>query len=510
MIQLLPPPIKRLIMENKRGKRLVKRLILVKAVPRSKKKWRPLPRAVYPLLAAAMNTRHTAPHHIVRSGGSYKITGGSPIPNEWRVSVMRDGSLYRYAGRAEPKRELPHGVREIIKHDYRYSGPKYVWREHGHHLDRAPHFTMWLLGPLRKAIWYGPPVHEIPRRLILSKAVSATLSLPRAALKQTTRPEQAAPEKHLSVRPLFEARHHALPAAARQPTADKETLYRHAHEAREHLFNILDREQGIGARLGYHTLDAEKEQVSTSEKLKEPGRGVVIIGPLKREARAEVKVHHDLDGDWSRITDLARASIAVDDHNDLHPWVGHLEKAGMRLARKPKDRFLHPSEDGYRDALTHWRMPNGHVAEIQFHVKPILEAKDAGHRHYEANQAIERRANAENRELTPDERKEHEGNTRKMRDLYDAAMERALRGLRKAISLRHHAAYRTQFPVRFHRRRYYDWHGRPAYRDSSAHFPRVWRHGEWTREPELSKFQSEAHPIGRAAFKRLLREHKSI
>jgi hypothetical protein len=163
-------------------------------------------------------------------------------------------------------------------------------------------------------------------------------------------------------------------------------------------------------------------------------------------------------------------------------------------------------------------MPNGHVAEIQFHVKPILAAKAEGHRHYEANQAIERRANAENRELTRKERKEHEGNTRAMRDLYDAAMKRALGGIRKALSAQaphqarahatHYRAYRRLHPVRFERRRYYDWHGLPAYRDSSGHFPRVWRRGAWTREPELSKFQSEAHPVSRSAFKRLLREHR--
>jgi len=82
-----------------------------------------------------------------------------------------------------------------------------------------------------------------------------------------------------------------------------------------------------------------------------------LVAPLKKRGRSEEKVKNDYDGDWTRLTDMLRASVACDSEAELRAAVGRLDAA--KLARPMKDRFAAPLPNGYRDVLTNVRLPGG-------------------------------------------------------------------------------------------------------------------------------------------------------
>lgn len=112
------------------------------------------------------------------------------------------------------------------------------------------------------------------------------------------------------------------------------------------------------------------------------GSPVIVPGPLKAERRSREKVETDYGGDWSRLLDILRASVAADSEDELRKLVETLKK-NETLARPPKDRIAEPLPNGYRDILANVVLPNGVIAEIQFHTKPMLLAREVEHGNYE-------------------------------------------------------------------------------------------------------------------------------
>jgi hypothetical protein len=93
-----------------------------------------------------------------------------------------------------------------------------------------------------------------------------------------------------------------------------------------------------------------------------------------------------------------------------------------------KDRFAIPTPSGYRDILLKVRAENGHVTELQLHLKGILEVKDGpGHKLYEAQRAIWTAAEKESRVVTPQEAEQIRDLNAQMRAFYDAKYEEAIR-----------------------------------------------------------------------------------
>lgn len=177
-----------------------------------------------------------------------------------------------------------------------------------------------------------------------------------------------------------------LPLKAVQPVKDRAELFAKSGEALEHLRTWLDKGDGICAQLGHQMMTKSPGQV-TDEEWAKPG-GMLFIAPMKGEKRAAEKVESDYSGDWSRLTDTVRCSIAVDAMDDLPALVAELKKGGMKLAQQPKDRFAKPPPVGYRDALLNVEFPNGIVGEVQLHVKAMLRAKNEGHHHYETQRSL--------------------------------------------------------------------------------------------------------------------------
>lgn len=177
----------------------------------------------------------------------------------------------------------------------------------------------------------------------------------------------------------------------------------------EHLRQFLDYGKGIGSQLGYETiLPGKLDENGFVERCKQPG-GFVALAPVKGEKRSTEKVNADYNGDWSKLLDIARATIAVDSVEEIHQVLDKMRANGVEFAKQPKDRITTPPDQtGYRDIMTNVVMPNGCVCEIQVHLKPMLIAKAQGHHQYEVMRSISAKCSLEKRDMSPEEQKTYD------------------------------------------------------------------------------------------------------
>jgi hypothetical protein len=191
----------------------------------------------------------------------------------------------------------------------------------------------------------------------------------------------------------------ARKGAPRQVTGDLDELYRHAAAAQDDL-------------------------AAATRSIAEATGGKPVIPGLKGRERALEKIATDYGGDASKITDLARSSIVYDRADDLYRALDKLQEQYKVL--RVKDRLKAPLEDGYRDVLVNVEMPNGHIAEMQFHLDEIMRVKNGpGHALYEEIRSTRAAAFRENRPHTAAELQKIEAAQEKSRKLYDDAAARA-------------------------------------------------------------------------------------
>jgi hypothetical protein len=169
--------------------------------------------------------------------------------------------------------------------------------------------------------------------------------------------------------------------------------------------------------------DAELHR-AVDEVAKETGGTAVFPPGLKGRERATEKINADYGGDASRLFDITRATIEYESVEKLYHG---LDKISTRLVVvRLKDRFAKPLESGYRDILMNVRMPNGHIGEVQLHLKQILAVKEEEHKGYEVVRSLEATAHTENRELTAEEKQKIDELTAAAKKMYDAAFKKAL------------------------------------------------------------------------------------
>lgn len=186
----------------------------------------------------------------------------------------------------------------------------------------------------------------------------------------------------------------------RQLTSDLDELYVHAAAAQKEL-SILVR-----------TLAATMN-----------GKAV-IPEKLKGRERAEEKIKAEYGGDAGLIMDLARASLEFEKMSDLKKALAAIE-ASVEIVRK-KDRFEKPLPSGYRDVLLNVKTSNGHVCELQLHLKQILEVKNGpGHALYEEIRAIEAVAKNADKPMDAKQALRIADLTMKSKKLYDTAFAKA-------------------------------------------------------------------------------------
>jgi len=152
--------------------------------------------------------------------------------------------------------------------------------------------------------------------------------------------------------------------APQQGTSDLDALYKQAEVA-----------------------DAELRGI-TNQIAEQTGGSAVFPPGLKGRTRASEKIDADYGGDASRLLDISRSSIEFENVAALRKGLADLEQRGIVV--RMKDRFSSPTAGGYRDIMLNVRMSNGHICEVQLHLKQILAVKGGpGHKIYEEMRAIE-------------------------------------------------------------------------------------------------------------------------
>lgn len=125
--------------------------------------------------------------------------------------------------------------------------------------------------------------------------------------------------------------------------------------------------------------------------------GTSSIAPIKGYERTVTKAQEKYGGDYSRLLDLARGMVIMEDLPGLAAALEHLKAAHdsgeLRIVRA-KDRFS-PRHDasrltnGYRDVLLNIDFGSGHIVELQLHLEEFLKLKNSrGHVDYEAARSI--------------------------------------------------------------------------------------------------------------------------
>lgn len=153
------------------------------------------------------------------------------------------------------------------------------------------------------------------------------------------------------------------------------------------------------------------------------GGEALIPKTLKARERSLEKIAADYGGDASRITDIARSSVIFETESQVLQALDMLQD-DMNVIRI-KNRFQSPV-NGYRDVLLNILMPNGHIVEMQLHLRSILEVKyKFGDNIYQEIRSIEADAEQEQRDLTPSEAKRIQELSSEAKRLYDRAFEQS-------------------------------------------------------------------------------------
>ena len=121
-----------------------------------------------------------------------------------------------------------------------------------------------------------------------------------------------------------------------------------------------------------HQAQAELETICKSTALLTNSEA--LFAGVKSQARAEEKIALELNGDVTRITDLARATIIA---NDVESLVEVYEAVSREAdVVKVKNKFKSPADSGYRDLNLLVRLPKTNIiAEVQLHLKAIADVK---------------------------------------------------------------------------------------------------------------------------------------
>ena len=109
--------------------------------------------------------------------------------------------------------------------------------------------------------------------------------------------------------------------------------------------------------------------------------GVVLEWRIKKVRRTYFKIATKYKGDVSKVTDCAAISIVFASAEGLERAAAWVRDRASTF----KNRLKHPTDEGYRDLMFTVGMTDGHVCEVQLHLKEMMDAKKspgAGHAMY--------------------------------------------------------------------------------------------------------------------------------
>lgn len=119
--------------------------------------------------------------------------------------------------------------------------------------------------------------------------------------------------------------------------------------------------------------EAEPFFVEKVEKTAKMFNATIDIAQLKKRHRTIEKAFREHDKDFSKVRDIVRGTLIFEKLEDIaDAYHYYLNK---HYVGNIKNYFLTPKETGYRSVQFSFVLPNGHVAELQFHLKDMYEAK---------------------------------------------------------------------------------------------------------------------------------------
>lgn len=220
--------------------------------------------------------------------------------------------------------------------------------------------------------------------------------------------------------------------APRQTTAPHKTeedAFRLANNSWPSLDRALEHGGGV-----QRALNAVASHCQTLEDVKQklslPFGPVVLMPPVKSKESTLSKVTGKYAGDWTRVSDLIRGTVATDTVNQMQAAAAvtrrEMLKNGYTVAMTPEDKSSNPGPTGYRDIALKFRAPSGVLAEVLIMPKTFCLLKNGeGHRLYEECREIERQANREGRDMTTEEKSKIADLATKSKKMYDDAWVKA-------------------------------------------------------------------------------------
>jgi len=240
---------------------------------------------------------------------------------------------------------------------------------------------------------------------------------------------------------LTEAQMAGLVDKALQPTKDDDELFEMANHALHGFKFLLDMgvgvEQDIGAKV-HDVSSAESSKVGFKAAMEyvasHKNDNHIVIAPNKTYDAAFEKVSSDKNnGDWSKITDLVRATVLVPHPANiadaLRSVMKHAEERGWNITEmesklyedKRRPGVGGATKAGYRDLAIRLETDTGFQIELQFNWNEMFLAKNGqGHAMYEEQRSMERKPGGPTKE---DEDKV-EALDAKMKALYNGVWEK--------------------------------------------------------------------------------------
>ena len=263
-----------------------------------------------------------------------------------------------------------------------------------------------------------------------------------AEQKKTIASEDEKVQTTLQGSSMFSPEELSLGSATNKQRTQAEIAAALQNGSKEAYDQVLDRGKGVQAALGASVFDPatfpkdwtdQQRQEAFMNAFKGTGP-VVMLAPPKNIApgkRAEQKVNADLGGDWGRLHDVVRGTVAVDSIAEIPKAIAALKKqmaaVGYRLAKAPKVKYTTPTLEGYRDINLNFQGPDGLITEVQVNAKPMMFAKEGpGHKLYEQERDILAKLKLEGRRATPEEAQKVADLVQQQRQVYTAAYLKAL------------------------------------------------------------------------------------
>jgi hypothetical protein len=159
----------------------------------------------------------------------------------------------------------------------------------------------------------------------------------------------------------------------------------------------------------------------------EGGGGTPIWRPRRKDlGRAWQKIER-YEGDVSRLTDLAGASIQFQTLDDLYSALERIINDPAISIVHFQDRFIAPERSGYRDVQLNVRLSDGHVAEFRLHLLALDQVAEWEHSIFEVRRDIRALARAEGRPMTETEYAIYVRILQTQQDVFWAALQSVMR-----------------------------------------------------------------------------------